>query len=94
MDTFQRGETVICSLQVKNSAGTLVNPDTSTKVTITDPNGSAVVGGTAMTNDSTGNYHYDYTSGGAATLGVYSAKFEAIDSGRTTIAVDRFRVEG
>lgn len=93
MDLFQRTETVVCSLTIKDSTGTLVDPDTSIKVTVTDPDGTAVVDDQAMSKDDTGTYHYDYTPDSDADLGPYVVRYKTVDAGRTTIVKTDFRLQ-
>lgn len=93
MKTFQRAETVICSILVYNSSDELTDPATSMKIDITNPVGTSVVTATAMTKDDTGTYHYDYTPAADAMLGKYKVKYTATDSTRVTIQNDSFILE-
>jgi len=93
MAKFDIGETVICSIVVKDSDGNEADPGTSMKCTVTDPQGTVVVDGEDMDQDSTGNYHYDYTSLSTAMAGAYSIKYIADDDGRITIQKDKFVLE-
>ena len=89
MKTFQLGETVICSLEIKNTAGNYVVPDTSVTISIWLLNDSIrIVNDAAMTPDAVGKYHYDYTATG--TIGRHAIRFKAVDAGRTTIKEDEF----
>lgn len=94
MANFNLGETVICSCVVKDSTGTLKDPATSMKIEIDKVTSAGtvmqiVIAETAMTKDSTGTYHYDFT---ATTSGVgnYRAKYVATDGTRITISNDSF----
>lgn len=91
MAAFQQGETVVLSIVIKNAAGTLTSPATSTKITITSPTGTALVTDVAMTEDSVGNFHYDFLS--PAVNGTYTAKFVATDASRISIARAQFVIE-
>jgi hypothetical protein len=93
MKSFQRAETVICSITIKTAALVLTDPATSTKIDITNPIGTSVVTATAMTRDSAGTFHYDYAPAVDATLGIYKVKYTAIDATRTTIQNDSFSLE-
>jgi len=93
MRTFQRNETVICSITSKTAAGVLTDPITSMTITITNPSGTAVVTAAAMTKDSTGVYHYDYQPAVDAVLGVYRIRYTATDGARITIQDDDFTLE-
>ncbi len=91
-NTFDIGETVVCSITVKDSDGTAQDPVTSMNIEISQitPSYSAVITSTAMTDDTgTGNYHYDcQTSGYGA--GTYEIKYTATDGTRITIQKDTF----
>ena len=91
MADFDRGETVICSVTVKNASGTLQDPATSMNIVInrTYPNGAEVVASTAMTKDSIGTYHYDFATVGQV-KGDYEAVYTATDGTRITIEKDTF----
>lgn len=92
MKTFQRAETVICSVTVK-LAGVLTDPSTSMKIAITGPTGLSAVPATSMAHDLTGAYHYDYSPAADALLGTYRVKYTATDGSRVTIQTDRFNLE-
>ena len=94
MAKFDIGETVICSCEVKNTSGTLVDPATSMKIVIKQikPNYSIIVSSTDMTRDSTGKYHYDFDSAGKSD-GEYQAIYTATDGSRVTIEKDIFNLE-
>jgi uncharacterized protein YfaS (alpha-2-macroglobulin family) len=91
--TFQRAETVVCSILVKTAAAVLTDPATSTKIVITGPTGASVVTSTAMTRDSVGAYHYDYQPAVDALKGIYHVKYTAVDGTRITIEDDTFVLE-
>ena len=94
MAIFQIGETVICSIEVKDDDGVLKDPATSTNIVIKEvsPVGRSIVTSTAMTHDSTGKYHYDYNSSNAEG-GSYEACYTATDGTRITIEKDTFILE-
>ena len=93
MANFYPGETVICSVTITNSAtGALTNPATSMTITITDPTTVKVVDAQAMINDSTGKYHYDYTSASNAALGTYVVTYTATDGSRVSKQSDQFSI--
>ena len=94
MAKFNEGTTVICSITVTNSVtGALTNPATSMTIGVKDAGGAAIVAaGTAMTNDSTGKYHYDFTSTGVA-IGTYAVTYTATDGTRVTVVRDTFVLE-
>ena len=91
MANYNVGETVICSCDVKNDAGTLVDPATSMNITVTQisPSYAVKVTSTAMTKDAVGKYHYDcQTSGYQA--GNYEVEYIATDGSRITREKDTF----
>jgi len=90
MKVFDKGETVICSVIVRDNNNALKDPATSMNITITSPDGVDIVDDQAMTKDSTGNYHYDYTSLTTASSGTYTAKYIATDGARVTIEKETF----
>lgn len=90
---FDIGETVICSVEVRNDADVLVDPATSMKITILNPYQTVVVNNVDMTKDAVGKYHYDYTLPSTASCGKYNAKYIATDGSRITISKDTFEVE-
>lgn len=91
---FQIGETIICSIEVKNDAGTLVDPATSMNIVIDQitPSYASKVASTAMTKDAVGKYHYDCQTS-AYTAGTYKAIYTATDGTRITIEEDTFDLE-
>ena len=93
MAKFEIGETIICSITIKNSADVLVDPATSIKITIEDEDGVKVVDDIAMTNDGVGLDHYDYTSALTVKAGPYTIWYIAIDGARTTKQKDSFELE-
>ena len=93
MASFIRGETVICSVQVKNSSGVLTDPSTSMKITITNNINGIEVNDQTMTKDDTGLYHYDWTSSAANLKGTYCVYYKATDGSRVSICRDTFELE-
>lgn len=96
MDKFDLGETVICSITVKDASSTLQNPSTSTNIVVErlSPDPTEMQSSTAMTNDGTGLYHYDWqTSGGSVTRGKYKFIVTATDGSRISIEVTEFNLK-
>jgi hypothetical protein len=93
LETYQRGETPIVGIEVKDAAGTLYTPDTSITCSIWDPTGTAVVVAAAMTAGSTGNYTYDFATTAASALGCYRVECTTVNAGRTSKQVDYIVVE-
>ena len=92
MATFEIGETVICSVEIRNTAGTLVDPVTSMKIAIDriSPSLANIIADTtAMVLDSTGKYHYDFDSS-SKVAGDYRVTYKATDVTRVTIERETF----
>ena len=91
---FQIGETVICSITVKDADGTLQDAATSMNILIEQitPQFLSFQTSTAMSNDSTGTYHYDLATSTAA-RGGYLITYTATDGARITIEPDTFTLE-
>lgn len=86
--TKTRGSTIKVIVTVKDSSGSLYSPDTSTQITIKDPDGSNVVTSQAMTEDSTGNFSYLYQSSGSATAGWYKVIITSVDGSYSVVNQD------
>jgi len=89
---FERGETVVCDLDITDEDGTALSPDTSVTITVYDPDGTAVVSAQAFVEDATGDYHYSYDISATADLGTYKRVDTAVHDSRTTIKRSEFRV--
>ena len=85
MAQFSRGETIICSCEVKNSNGIYTDPQTSMKITITDFQNSDEVDDANMIWTSVGKYHYDWNTSVNNLKGIYTVLFKATDGTRITI---------
>ncbi len=93
IDTFQKGETVICSITVKDAGGELQNAATSMKIEVyLKAPYSSFLAATSMDNDSTGTYHYDVNTS-TFTGGTYKIIYTAVDGTRTSIETDEFILE-
>ena len=92
MASFDLGETIICSCEVKDDAGAYKDPVTSMKITITGLANIVVVNNVVMTKDSVGKYHYDFDTT-SINSGMYSAKYIATDGSRITIEKNSFEVK-
>ena len=92
MARYQRTETIILAIDIKTAAGVLTNPSVIPKITVTNPDGSAVVDNQNMVNVATGQYTYDYTPALAAVLGWHRVRYTVTDSGRVIIEDDGFEL--
>ena len=92
MADFDVGETVICSVEVKDDAGAYKDPATSMKITITDKNYVVKVNNADMTKDATGKYHYDFQTAGYID-GKYEVSYKATDGTRITIEKEFFTLQ-
>ena len=87
---YYQGETMRQSVEVTDTNGALVDAD-SIVITIVDPTGTTQASAQAMTNDSTGKYHYDYLIAADAALGEWQTEIKAV-KGFTAIEQDEFTV--
>ena len=85
---FHVGETVICSIEVRDADGNLADPSTSMKITITDNKNGTEVNDQAMSKDGTGLYHYDWNTSADSILGIYYVVYTATDGSRVSIKKD------
>lgn len=90
MATFQETETVVIKGTVKDEDGVLVTPGTSSKITITDPAGTAVKDNQDVTFDSIGIFRYLYTPDSDPVLGAYHVRVIATDSSRLSVTDSQF----
>lgn len=88
MESFEVGETVICSLEIKKG-GDYYDPS-SVKISIYRE-GTIDVDEASMTRDATGKYSYNYQTTGKLT-GKYRAKFTAIDGDDKSIKNGAFKL--
>jgi len=89
---FDVGETIICSVEIKDSAGAYKDPNndyTHMQISITQstPSFKSIVDWTIMTRDDVGKYHYDFQSAGYS-VGKYVVSYKATDSTRITIETE------
>ena len=95
MATFQSVETIVIKGTIKDESAVLVTPATSTKITITDPDGTLVVNDVAVTFDATGTFRYLYTSAASPVIGAYHVRIVGIDAGpRVSITDGQFFLTG
>ena len=92
MKVFDIGETVICSIEIRDSGGVLKDPAISVRVEGYNKNRDGVVASTQMTQDATGKYHYDLATANIPE-GLYTLKCTAIDGSRITILKVSFMLE-
>lgn len=88
MATFQRDETVVIKGTIKDESAVLVTPATSTLITITDPAGTVVKDGQAVTFDSVGTFRYLYVPAVDAVIGAYHVRVKATHTGARISASD------
>lgn len=89
---FDVGETVICSIEIKDDNGDYKDPATSMKITISNSKNGDGVENVDMTPDTTGKYHYDCQTAGYID-GKYTVEYTATDGARITIQRDTFELE-
>ena len=92
MSSFDIGETVIASCEVKDDDGAYKDPATSMKIRITDKFDAVKVNNIDMTKDAIGKYHYDCQTEGYVD-GKYTIQYTATDGTRITIQKESFNLE-
>lgn len=85
--TLEIGEATKRKIEVKTTAGVLEDPTTMT-ISIWKPDGSLDIDAVAMTNDSTGKFHYWYTI--SDQVGTYNILYEATTGGKISKQRDEF----
>lgn len=79
MSSFETGETVVLKGTTKDEDGVLVTPAVSTKITVLDPAGTAVVNGQSVTFSGVGEWYYRYVPTPPQVVGAHHARVKAID---------------
>jgi len=92
MSSFDIGETVIASCEVKDDDGAYKDPSTSMKITITDKFNVVKIDNAVMTKDAIGKYHYDCQTTDYVD-GKYIVTYVATDGTRITIQKESFNLE-
>ena len=87
--TLEIGENTKRKIEVKTAAGALDDPTTMV-ISVWKPDGVLDVDAVAMTNDSTGVFHYWYTIADQA--GTYKILYEATTGGKVSKQRDEFNV--
>jgi len=88
---FNKGETIICSCEVKDSSGKFTAPE-SMKISIIHSKNGLEVNDKDMFPDETGKYHYDYSIPVIEGKYEITVRYKATDGGRITITEDVFQV--
>lgn len=91
---FDKGETVICSITVRNSRKALTDPTTSMNIIIDriKPNFENIIALTAMQRDGAGEYHYDFDTSVITSNSTYEVTYIATDGTRITKQKDTFEL--
>ena len=88
---FQRGESVICNIVIRDKLNTLVDPDTLL-VSIWDSSNSLKVDNQPMVKDDTGSYHYSYVIPITAPTGSWRVRYLAQVGAYISAKKDSFSV--
>jgi hypothetical protein len=92
MAIYERNETYVHRITIRDNAGTKTNPSTVSD-NIFDPCNNQLVTDDAMTNESTGVYRYYYPITSTATYGKYRTLVDARDgSGNKTLITGHYYV--
>lgn len=86
-DTREVGESTKRKIEVRTAVGDLEDPTTMT-ISIWKPDGTLDIDAVAMTNDSTGKYHYWYTVSNQ--VGKHKILYEATTGGIISKMRDEF----
>lgn len=86
---FNAGEVVVITarfypLDIDGNPLALANPSTTPTIAITDPAGTVIQPETAMTQDSTGKWYFNFATASSYVLGVYKCLIKCIDATLTT----------
>jgi len=76
MSVYERGETFVHRLTIRDRDKTKVNPTAVTE-TIYDPCNYAIISAQSMSSDATGEYYYNHNLSSSATYGRYRTHVEA-----------------
>lgn len=92
MSIYERSETFVHRISIRDRNGLKVNPSTVSE-TIYDPCGTILVNSLSMSSDATGEYYYNYNIPANAYYGKYRTKVIAKTSGaNTAIYEDKFYI--
>jgi len=83
--SFYAGDAIRIEAVIRDSDDALMDPGTSTKLTLTGPTAVIEVNGLDMTRESIGNYYHIWQSVAASPCGVYRTKVVAISGGYTAV---------
>ena len=87
--TLEIGEATKRKIEVKTAAGALEDP-TTMLISIWKPDGTLDIDAVAMTNDSTGVFHYWYTV--SDQVGTYKILYAGTTGGKKSTQRDEFEV--
>lgn len=82
VNQFYTGDTVVFNIEIRNSDGDLVDPDS---IVITISSNAILVNNQPMSKSAVGTYYYNWIAIGS---GKYTAKYIASDYGRISSARD------
>lgn len=77
MRTWQQSETIPIKALCYDEDDALSSPNQGMLITITDPNGTEVITDTAISEESTGDFRYNYTLASSAPVGWWRYKVVA-----------------
>ena len=94
MASFQRGTTVICSIEIYDVDGNLTDPNESVNITIWEADiwEKMVNNATMLPKDDVGRYHYDYQTELSQPDGRYRVDYWAVNDSRTSLGEDWFEL--
>ncbi len=91
MRIFQRGDSILIQIEIRDYENDLVDPDTAL-ITIVDPEEEEVITEETMDREDTGKYYYHWNSEDMP-RGVYLVKIRVSDDPWMAVDYGRFRLE-
>lgn len=89
MTEYDKGETVVFDVQVRNQSTTELVDPTSINITISNKDQVVKVDNQPMVKTSLGLYTYDWTSDES---GMYKVVYKAMDGTKVTFEKDQFKI--
>lgn len=85
LDQYYAGTAIRINIDVKDYAGSYMDPDTSIKISVIDPAGTTKVDAVTPEKDETGQYHYNLQTAESDVKGNYLVKPVAVDNSYTAL---------
>jgi hypothetical protein len=89
MNTYDKGETVVFNVEVRNQSTDVLFDPSSISITIQSSKQEVKVSEQPMIKTSTGLYSYEWTSD---ETGMYKVTYKALDGSKVTFEKDQFKI--